>query len=109
MQKLFDLVAKVYNSTIASDIVDLSEKKDDNFNDFPVKFVSLDECKIGIHRMNDYELRLIRKSFPKSCFYDRAYCYSDKSGNVYVDDGAILAGKIYKIDINKNVSIYARK
>lgn len=42
-------------------------------------------------------------------FLPNATTYEDNVGNIYVNDGGLLCGVIYKIDCDKNITIYGRK
>lgn len=57
----------------------------------------------------DKEKELIKKKYLTASFLETARSHVGEDGAIYVNDGGLLCGYIYRIDANSNVTIFARK
>ena len=55
------------------------------------------------------EKELIKKKYLTASFLETARSNLGEDGAIYVNDGGLLCGYIYRIDANSNVTIFARK
>lgn len=111
MKKL-EIVLKIFNKTLASDIVSVSESSKNLSNKESLVTFAEDKSKYtDYHTPTDEEINLIKSKFPdatfrKGCAFYKAY---RKDGRLMVDDGGALCGVIYEIKDDNNVVIAARK
>lgn len=108
-KKLNDIICSMQNKLLSSSLVSMKAKDED---DFDMMFDTLpipEEVRNNLHLTTEEEKSLIRSVFKKSMFLPNATTYEDNVGNIYVNDGGLLCGVIYKIDCDKNITIYGRK
>ena len=114
MKKLdFPIALKIYNKTLASDIVSVSElsKNLSNKEESLFTFVEDKSKYTDYHTPTNEEINLIKAKFPNATFIKGSACYKAyrRDGRLMVDDGGVLCGVIYEIKDNDDVVIAGRK
>lgn len=108
---IINILSEIFNKLISNDITSSQPHEiihDNSKTSFHLN-ENMIERKINLHSTTENEKEMIKEVFEKSNFFHNATTYEDEEGNIYVNDGGLLCGVIYKIDKEKNVSIYARK
>lgn len=111
IMNIINILSEVFKKLLSNNIT--SSRPNDIIHDNSKTSFHLNENfierKINLHSTTEDEKEIIKEVFEKSTFFHNATTYEDEEGNIYVNDGGLLCGVIYKIDKEKNISIYARK